>query len=131
MIRTMVVDDHAQVRTRLTRLLNEENDIEVVAEADGYSQLMDCLKTILPDVLLLDISMPGKNGLEIAEELRQSHPSIKTLIVSTYSEEQFSILAKKAGAFGYIPKDSVAEMLVRAIRLCHDRSDLHQLSSNS
>lgn len=130
MIRTMVVDDHEPVRKRLKKLLKEEEDIEVVAEADGYSQLMDCLKNILPDVLLLDISMPGKNGLEIAEELKRSHPSIKTLIVSTYSKEHFSILASKAGACGYIPKESVAEMLVSAIRLCHDQSD-QTLSSDS
>lgn len=123
MIRTIVVDDHPLVRTRLRRILRDEKDIEVVGEADGYTELMNCLKTVLPDVLLLDISMPGKNGLEIVEELKQSHPSIKTLIVSTYPEENFSILASRAGACGYVSKDSVAELLVQTIRLVHDRSN--------
>ena len=63
MIRTLVVDDHSIVRSGLMKILKEEEDIEVVAEADGYSQLLNCLRSVLPDIVLLDISMPGKNGL--------------------------------------------------------------------
>ncbi|HZX73498.1 MAG TPA: response regulator transcription factor [Cyclobacteriaceae bacterium] len=116
MIKTIIVDDHSIVRAGLIKILREERDIEVLAEADGYGQLMDCLKTVFPDVVLLDISMPGRNGLEIAKELKQFNPEIKTLMLSMHPEERFSVRAIKAGALGYVSKESAADELVRAIR---------------
>lgn len=116
MIRTLVVDDHSMVRSGLMKILKDEEDIEVVAEADGYSQLINCLKSVLPDVVLLDISMPGKNGLEIVKELKQSYPNVKTLMLSMHPEERFSVRAIKAGACGYVTKESAADELVKAIR---------------
>src|SRR6267154_2938239 len=106
MIRTVVVDDHSIVRSGLMKILKEEPDMEVVAEADGYNQLFTCLKSVLPDIVLLDISMPGKNGLEIVKELKQSYPGIKTLMLSMHPEERFSVRAIKAGACGYVTKES-------------------------
>jgi DNA-binding NarL/FixJ family response regulator len=116
MIRAMIVDDHAMVRSGLVKILKEENDIEVLAEADGYSQLISCLKNVLPDIIVMDISMPGKNGLEIVKELKQTNPEIKTLILSMHPEERFSVRAIKAGALGYVSKESAADELVKAIR---------------
>jgi len=104
------------VRSGLVKILKEENDIEVLAEADGYFQLIECLKKVFPDVIVMDISMPGKNGLEIVKELKQDHPEIKTLILSMHPEERFSVRAIKAGALGYVSKESAADELVRAIR---------------
>jgi len=116
MIRTLVVDDHSMVRSGLMKILKDEEDIEVVAEADGYSQLVTALKSVLPDVVLLDISMPGKNGLEIVKELKQSYPNVKTLMLSMHPEERFSVRAIKAGACRYVTKESAADELVKAIR---------------
>src|SRR6478609_2035111 len=116
MIRTLVVDDHSMVRSGLIKILKEESDIEVLAEADGYPQLLNCLKTVFPDIILMDISMPGKNGLEIVKELKQTNPKIKTLVLSMHPEERFSVRAIKAGALGYVSKESAADELVRAIR---------------
>jgi len=116
MIRTLIVDDHSMVRSGLIKILREENDIEVLAEADGYAQLIECLKRVFPDIIVMDISMPGKNGLEIVKELKQAHPGIKTLILSMHPEERFSVRAIKAGALGYVSKELAADELVRAIR---------------
>jgi two-component system, NarL family, invasion response regulator UvrY len=116
MIRTLIVDDHSMVRSGLAKILKEESDIEVLAEADGYSQMMNYLKTVFPDIIVMDISMPGKNGLEIVKELRQNNPEIKTLILSMHPEERFSVRAIKAGALGYVSKESAADELVKAIR---------------
>jgi len=116
MIKTVIVDDHTMVRAGLIKILKEESDIEVLAEADGYLQLVNCLKSVSPDVVLMDISMPGKNGLEIVKELKQTNPEIKSLILSMHPEERFSVRAIKAGALGYVSKESAADELVRAIR---------------
>lgn len=116
MIRVAIVDDHALVRSGLIKILREEPDMEVIAEAEGYTPLLNSLKSALPDVLLLDISMPGKSGLEIVKELRQTYPSIKTLMLSMHPEERFSVRAIKSGASGYVTKESAANELVKAIR---------------
>jgi len=121
MIRVVIVDDHAMVRSGLMKILREEPDIEVMGEADGYGQLVQQLKLNLPDLILLDISMPGKNGLEIVKELRQFYPSIRTLILSMHPEDRFSVRAIKAGAAGYITKESAANDLVKAIRYTYEK----------
>src|SRR5260221_5950223 len=116
MIKVAVVDDHAIVRSGLVKIRKEESDMEVTGEADGYPRLKECLEQSVPDVLVLDISMPGKNGLEILKELRQDYPSIKILILSMHPEDRFSVRAIKGGASGYVTKESASEELVNAIR---------------
>lgn len=116
MIRIIVVDDHSLVRAGLIKVLKEEEDMEIVAEANGYIQLIASLKQQSPDIVLVDISMPGKNGLEVVKELRQEFPNIKTLVLSMHPEDRFSVRAIKAGASGYVTKESAAEELVSAIR---------------
>ena len=93
--------------------------MEVIAEADGHDQLFDSLKAGLPDIVILDISMPVKNGLEILKELKQDYPLIKTLMLSMHKEDLFSVKAINAGADGYVTKDSAVEELVNAVRLVH------------
>jgi len=116
MINVIVVDDHSIVRSGLKKILKEESDIEVIAEADGSVSLFHALKTKLPDIVLLDISMPGKSGLEIVKELKQEYPRVKTLILSMHPEDRFSVRAIKGGASGYVTKESAADELVKAIR---------------
>src|SRR5262245_22415674 len=116
MIKVAIVDDHSIVRSGLKKILRDESDMEVIAEADGYAQLLGCLKAFLPDILLLDISMPGRSGLEIVKEIKQIYPSVKTLMLSMHPEDRFSVRAIKAGACGYVTKESAADELVKAIR---------------
>lgn len=120
MIRVIIVDDHSMVRSGLMKILKEESDIEVIGEADSHVQLFQLLKLVQPDLILLDISMPGKNGLEIAKELKQFYPSIRTLMLSMHPEDRFSVRAIKAGAVGYVTKESAAIELVKAIRHTHE-----------
>src|SRR5688572_14121460 len=116
MIKVAIVDDHSIVRSGLKKILREEPDMDVTVEANGHSQLFKSLRMEQPDVLLLDISIPGKNGLEILKEVRQSYPGIKTLMLSMHPEDRFSVRAIKAGACGYVTKESAVEELVQAIR---------------
>lgn len=116
MIKVAIVDDHSIVRSGLVKILREEPDMEVIIEADGYNQLIEKLKTQKPDIALLDISMPGKNGLEVLKELKQYYPGIKSLMLSMHPEDRFSVRAIKAGASGYLTKESLADDLVNAIR---------------
>ncbi len=119
MIKVTIVDDHSIMRSGLAKVLKEESDIEVVSEADGYPKLIESLKKTVPDIVLLDITMPGKNGLEILKELKQYYPQVKTLMLSMHPEDRFAVRAIKAGAFGYITKESASEELVNAIRKVH------------
>lgn len=98
------------------KIINEEPDMEIVAEADGHVQLFKCLEETKPDIILLDISMSGEDGLEIVKELKRSHPRIKILMLSMHPEDRFSVRAIKAGASGYLTKKSAADELVNAIR---------------
>lgn len=116
MIKVAIVDDHSIVRSGLKKILREEPDMDVTLEANGHSQLFRSLRVEQPDVLLLDISIPGKNGLEILKEVRQDYPAIKTLMLSMHPEDRFSVRAIKAGASGYVTKESAVEELVQAIR---------------
>jgi DNA-binding NarL/FixJ family response regulator len=116
MIRVIVVDDHLIMRRGMRQLLEESGDIEVVGEAGDYAQLMQRLRGATCDVLLLDISVPGKNGIEIVKVLRELYPSIRVLILTMYPEEQYAVRAFKAGALGYLTKSSAPESLVEAVR---------------
>jgi two-component system invasion response regulator UvrY len=116
MIKVAIVDDHSIVRSGLKKILREEPDMDVTVEANGHSQLFKSLRLEQPDVLLLDISIPGKNGLEILKEVKQTYPAVKTLMLSMHPEDRFSVRAIKAGACGYVTKESAVEELVQAIR---------------
>lgn len=123
MIRVIIVDDHAMVRSGLIKILTEEPDIAVIGEADGYRELIRLLESFQPDLILIDISMPGKNGLEIVKELKQAYPKIHTLVLSMHPEDRFLVRAIKAGASGYMTKESAATDLVKAIRDIYNGSN--------
>ncbi len=116
MIKVLLADDHAIVRAGLARIVEESGDIEVVAEAsDGREAVRLALKSP-PDVAVIDISMPGLDGLEVAAQLLASYPLLPIIILTMHEEEQYVIRAVEAGVMGYVTKRSAPEQLVSAIR---------------
>ena len=114
-IRVFIADDHVLVRKGLRQVLEESDNIEVVGEAADYTGLAAGVKQTPFDVLVLDISMPGKNGIDSLRQLLKDKPQLKALIVSMYPEDQFALRAIKAGAKGYLTKTSGPDNLVEAV----------------
>jgi two-component system response regulator NreC len=115
-IRVLIADDHAILRDGLRKLLNEEADLDVVGEArDGHDALRRA-EELAPDVVLLDMAMPGLNGLTVAKRLRSALPAAKILILTMHQEEEYVYETLRAGASGYVLKDAAAPELVSAIR---------------
>lgn len=116
MIRVISADDHAVVRGGVKQLLAEAADIRVVGEASDGVELMRLLQVQPCDVLLLDISMPGKDGLALLGEIRDKWPQIAIVILSMHPERQYATRAMRAGALGYLTKNGASEQLVKAVR---------------
>jgi two-component system invasion response regulator UvrY len=114
-IRVVLVDDHPVVRRGLRETLSADAGITIVAEAAQSEEVLGTLAAHPCDVLLLDISLPGRGGLEVLKDVRRDFPSVKVLIVSTHDEAQYSVRAIRAGAAGYLTKSSPPEELVRAV----------------
>ncbi len=116
MLKILVADDHPVVRMGLKQILSETKDMMVADEAQtGQEVLKKAIKNDF-DVILLDISMPGKNGLDILRELRNKRPKVPVLILSIYPEDQYAVRVLKLGAAGYLTKESAPEELTNAIR---------------
>jgi DNA-binding NarL/FixJ family response regulator len=115
MIRVLIADDHAIVRKGMVQIASESREIEIRGEASNYATLMKLMRDEECDVLLLDISMPGKNGIDVLKIVKEAYPRTRVLILSMYPEDQYAIRALKAGASGYLTKDSAPERLVEAI----------------
>lgn len=115
MIHVLIADDHAVVRKGLVLIASESREIELCGEASEYSSLMRLMREQVCDVLLLDIAMPGKNGIDVLKVVHDQYPKTQVLILSMYPEDQYAIRALKAGAAGYLTKDSAPERLVEAI----------------
>jgi two-component system, NarL family, invasion response regulator UvrY len=119
MIRVLLADDHVIVRSGLRRIIEDAGDMHVVAEAaDGREAIQQTHET-LPDVAVIDISMPGLDGLEVVSQLRHYYAKLPLLILTMHEEEQYVVRAIAAGANGYITKRSAPEQLVKAIRKVH------------
>lgn len=116
MIRVLLADDHSIVRAGLRRILEEGGDIEVVAEAADGQEALRLAEESRPDVAVIDISMPGLDGLEVISQLKLKQPNLPVLILTVHEEDQYVIRAIKAGAKGYLTKRSAPELLVTAIR---------------
>jgi len=115
-VRLIVVDDHAIVRRGIVQVLAEHPDVQVVAEAHDYASLRaELRKHGEPDVLVMDVGLPGKNGIDILKALKEDHPRIKVLMVSMYPEDQYAVRAFRAGAYGYLNKASAPEKLLEAL----------------
>lgn len=116
MIKILIADDHAIVREGLKQIVAEETDMRVLGEAGNANEMFELLKKEKWSIVVLDINMPGKSGLEALKEMRALYPSIPVLILSMYTEEQYGLRAIKAGAAGYLKKVSAPDELVKAIR---------------
>ena len=116
MIRVLIVDDHTIFRSGLKRLFSDESDICVVDEASNSTDALDKIRKHELDLVLMDVSMAGRSGLEALESLRIEFPQLPVLILSMYSEEQYAVVAMKAGANGYLSKDAEPAELIGAIR---------------
>ncbi len=116
MINILIADDHAIVREGLKQIVSEEDDLKVIGEAEDAASLFSLLEKSKCDVIVLDINMPGKSGIEALKELRTLHPEIPVLILSMYGEDQYGVRSIKAGAAGYLKKVSAPNELVNAIK---------------
>jgi DNA-binding NarL/FixJ family response regulator len=116
MIRVILCDDHAVVRRGIREMLSEAVDIQVVAEAGSYAEVREALRSSPCDVLVLDLNLPGRGGLEVLASLRESSSPIKVLVVSMFPEDQYAIRCLRAGAQGYLNKAGDPSELVTAVR---------------
>jgi len=119
MIRVVIADDHAIVREGLKRIIAEFDGVQVVGETDNGGDVIDACQRESPDVLLLDVSMPGRPFLDTLDVLRTQLPALRILVLSMYPENQYAVRALKAGAAGYLTKGHDPETLRQAIRRVH------------
>jgi DNA-binding NarL/FixJ family response regulator len=115
-IRVVVADDHPILRAGMVSVLNASSDLRVVAEAGNGAEVLRAVRDVSFDVLLLDVSMPGKSGLDLLRQIRKENARLPILIVSSHPEDQYALRAIKAGASGYVTKMSAPEELVNAVR---------------
>ena len=116
MIRVVLADDHTILREGLRQLLGAATDIEVAGEAADGFEVLARVRGLDFDVLLLDMSMPGKSGIELIKQVKAEKPRLRVLVLSMHEEAQYAVRAIKAGASGYVTKDSAGTQLVTAIR---------------
>ncbi len=118
-IRIMVADDHAIVRDGIVSIVAGEKDLQLVAQAADGVKAVELIKKHLPDILLLDLRMPGRDGLEVIAEIQSSHLPTRVIVLTTFESEQDIHRALKAGARGYLLKDTPRLELLDAIRRVH------------
>lgn len=120
MIKILIVDDHAIVRDGLKRIINETSGMKVVAEAENGQIALDIIyNKVSIDFVILDISMPGRSGLDILKDIKIYNDEISVLMLSMHAQDQYAIRTLKAGASGYLTKESASTLLVEAIRKIH------------
>jgi two-component system, NarL family, invasion response regulator UvrY len=115
-IRILIADDHSLIREGLKRILKNASDLRVVSEAQNSQEVFEQLVDTRVDIVVLDLSFPGRSGLEILKDLKQQYPKLPVLILTMHPEKRFATYAFKAGASGYLTKDCAAQELVHAIR---------------
>ena len=116
MIRILVVDDHSVVRQGIKQIVADSPDIEIVGEAVSGQEALDLVRARAFDVVILDIAMPGRGGLDVLRELKAEKPALKVVVLSMYPEEQYAIRSLRDGASAYLTKGSPTEELILAIR---------------
>lgn len=120
MIRILIADDHAVVRQGLRTFLDLQEEIDVVGEAVDGEDAIDSVERLAPDVVLMDLVMPGLGGIEAIRRIRERHPSTRVIVLTSFLEDEKVFPAVRAGAAGYLLKDVQPEELVRAIQIVHD-----------
>lgn len=116
MIKILIADDHAIVREGLKQIISETPDMVVAAEASNGEDVLEKVSANKYDVILLDISMPGRSGLDILRQLKIEKPKLPIMMLSVHPEEQYAVRALRAGASGYLTKESAPDELIAAIR---------------
>lgn len=119
MIRVLIVDDHELVRTGIKRLLEDTRDIRVIAEASTGEEALGLVREHRPDVVLMDVNMPGIGGLEATRKLIQSHPELRVIVVTIHVDEPYPTRLLEAGASGYLTKGCAVDEIVDAIQVVH------------
>jgi two-component system invasion response regulator UvrY len=115
-MKILIVDDHAVIHQGLKRILDDEFQGATFGEARHSQEALDLVSRERWDLVILDVDLPGRGGLDVLKQVRAEHPKLPVLMFSMHSEEQFAVRALKAGASGYVAKDSASERLVEAIR---------------
>lgn len=115
MIKVTIADDHPLMLEGVKRVLNREMDIEIISEAEKGGEVLDILRENLPDILILDLTMPGKSGLDLLKDLKVLYPKLPILILSIHPEEQFAVRCIKSGADGYLSKSTISTELSKAV----------------
>ena len=116
MINIFIVDDHEIIREGLKKILKEEPDLTVVGDAQSGDEVLENIKKIECDIMLLDMNMPGRSGLELVSDIKGLKPNMHILVLSIHPEDKFALRTLKAGASGYLCKDTALDELVIAIR---------------
>lgn len=116
MIRILIADDHAIVRRGLKQILMDDPEFTEIGEAQNAQEVMAQVRAAPWDIVILDLTLPDKNGLEVLKEIKREKPQIPVLVLSMHPEDQYAVRVLKAGAAGYLTKDSAPEELVKAIR---------------
>lgn len=116
MTRVLVADDHAIVREGLKRILDGQEGIEIVGEATNGHEVLERVRAGGFDILMLDLSMPGKSGIELIKQVKDESPKLRVLVLTMHEEDQYAVRAIRAGASGYLTKESAPSQLVSAIR---------------
>jgi two-component system invasion response regulator UvrY len=115
-IRVLIADDHAIVRRGIRQILDETKDIVAAGEASTAAEIGSLLEQGRYHAVILDVSLPGRSGLELLGDLKRTHPELPVLILTVHSEEQYAVRALRAGASGFLTKESAPEKLVEAVR---------------
>ena len=121
MIKVFIVDDHEIIREGLKKILKEESDLVFVGEAQNGDEVLQNIQDIDCDIMLLDMNMPGRSGLELLSDIKSLKPQLHILVLSIHPEDKFALRTLKSGASGYLCKDTALEELVVAIRKVHSK----------
>jgi len=119
-IRVLVADDHALVREGIRKVIDDPGRMEVVGEASDGDEALERVAELSPDVIVLDVSMPGRSGLAVTRDLVEQHPDLRILILTMHNKQEYVLDAVRAGAHGYVLKDGEPSELQRAIEVVHN-----------
>ncbi|MCR2805196.1 response regulator [Paenibacillus soyae] len=125
-IRILIADDHKMVRRGLQLFLSSQKDIQLVGEASNGQEALELVSALAPDIVLMDIHMPGMSGIEATQRLTASHPNVKVIVLTSFTDQDHALPAIRAGAKGYLLKDLEPDELVQAVRRVHEgKVELH------
>ena len=119
-IKVVLADDHSVVRKGIKMLISGDESIEILGEAASGTEALQRVKSMGPNIIITDISMPGMSGIELAEKIKTEYPSTKVLVLSTHNDEEYILRSFEAGALGYLPKDTEEDEFLAAIKTVAD-----------